>query len=104
VGLALAGGLLAGVLVSVLLARSRRRALPPPLPGQNSAERARELQGVLERWWLSVPERKRKPALEARVEELRRQLEMVRFAPGRADHSETVVELEKELRSLMRRA
>ncbi len=97
-------GLLAGVLFSVLLVRSRRRALPPPRAGQSAADRARELQGVLERWWLGVPERKRKPQLEARVEELRRRLEMVRFAPGRADHSETVVELERELRSLLRRA
>jgi len=101
---ALGAGLLGGVLFSVLLVRSRRRSLPPPLAGQSPSDRARELQGVLEQWWLSLPQRKRKPALESRVEALRRQLEMVRFAPGRADHSETVVELEKELRSLMRRA
>lgn len=35
---------------------------------------------------------------------LRRDLEAVRFAPGRADHSETVAELEERLRSLMRLA
>lgn len=101
---ALGAGLLGGVLVSILLVRSRRHALPPPLPGQSPADRARDLQGVLERWWLALPERKRKPALEARVEALRRNLEMVRFAPGRADHTETIVELEKELKSLLRRA
>ncbi len=104
VAVALGAGLLAGVLFSILAVRSRQRSLPPPLPGQSAADRARELQGVLERWWIRVPERRRKPALQARVDELRRRLEMVRFAPGRADHSETVVELEKELRSLMRRA
>jgi hypothetical protein len=37
------------------------------------------------------------------MQELRRNLEAVRFAPGRADHTETVVELESRLRRLMRR-
>jgi hypothetical protein len=35
---------------------------------------------------------------------LRRELEAVRFAPGSADHSETVRVLEDRVRSLMRRA
>jgi hypothetical protein len=35
---------------------------------------------------------------------VRRDLEGVRFAPSRADHTETVVDLEERLRELMRRA
>ena len=43
-------------------------------------------------------------ALEGEMQALRRELEAVRFAPGRADHSETVSDLEDRVRSLMRRA
>jgi hypothetical protein len=38
------------------------------------------------------------------MESLRRELEAVRFAPGRADHSHTVEDLESRLRRLIRRA
>jgi hypothetical protein len=38
------------------------------------------------------------------MEELRRDLETVRFAPGRADHTHTVVDLEERMRKLTRRA
>ena len=35
---------------------------------------------------------------------LRRELEAVRFAPGRADHSETILDLEERFRRLLRDA
>jgi hypothetical protein len=38
------------------------------------------------------------------MEQLRRELEAIRFAPGRADHTETVLDIEERLRKLMRRA
>ena len=100
---ALAAGLGLGLILSVAVVRRRRRALPPARPGQSATDRARELQGALERWWLEVPERRRTPELSHRVDELRRELEAVRFAPGRADHSETVADLERRLRGLLRR-
>jgi hypothetical protein len=43
-------------------------------------------------------------ALETEMGELRTELEAIRFAPGRADHSETIVELEERLRRLLLRA
>ena len=42
--------------------------------------------------------------LEEEMQHLRRELEAIRFAPGRADHTETVLALEERLRGLMRRA
>jgi hypothetical protein len=57
---------------------------------------------ALERWWIEVRDQSRSQALEAEVEALRRELEAVRFAPGRADHSETIVGLEERLRRLLR--
>jgi hypothetical protein len=58
---------------------------------------------ALERWWLDVRDGARGARLENEMRELRRELEAVRFAPGRADHSETVADLEERLRRLMRR-
>ena len=104
IGGALLVGLLAGGLVTLLVARRRRVALPPRAAGQSPAERARELQVALERWWLDARGSAKSEALEERMRGLRRDLEAVRFAPGRADHSETVAELEERLRSLMRLA
>ncbi len=43
-------------------------------------------------------------ALDEEMQELRRDLEAVRFAPGRADHSHTVEDLESRLKRLMRTA
>jgi hypothetical protein len=100
---ALAAGLLVGGVPSLLLARRRRAGLPPRRAGQSPAERARELQVALERWWLDVRDSARGARLEEEMRELRRELEAVRFAPGRADHSETVADLEERLRRLMRR-
>jgi hypothetical protein len=104
IGGALLVGLVAGGLVTLLVARQRRAALPPRTAGQSPAERARELQVALERWWLDARGSAKAEALEERMRGLRRDLEAVRFAPGRADHSETVAELEERLRSLMRLA
>jgi len=98
---ALAAGVLAGGLLTAIFVRRRSRALPPRRPGQSPGDRARELQIVLEKWWLARGE---KAGLRAEMEELRRALEAVRFAPGRADHSQTVEDLEQRLRRLMRRA
>jgi hypothetical protein len=72
--------------------------------GQTPAERARELQVALERWWLDARARRPKPGVEEEMQRIRRELEAVRFAPGRADHSETIVELEERFRRLSRRA
>ena len=41
-------------------------------------------------------------ALEGEMRRLRQELEAIRFAPGRADHTETVIELEERLQRLMR--
>jgi hypothetical protein len=41
--------------------------------------------------------------VRSEMEQLRRDLEAVRFAPGRADHSQTIADLEERLRSLIRR-
>ena len=101
---ALAVGLLAGGIATFLVARRRHVALPPRRDGESPAERARHLQVALERWWLDVRTKPRSEALEGELQALRRELEAVRFAPGRADHSETVSGLEDRVRSLMRRA
>jgi hypothetical protein len=102
--IALAAGLLLGGLVPLIVIRRRRAVLPPRRPGESPAERSRELHGALERWWLEARRRARGRALEGQMQQLRRELEEVRFAPGRADHTETVAGLEERLRELMRRA
>lgn len=96
----LAGVLLGGI-AAWALARRRRRLVPPRRSGQTAAERARELQATLERWWIEARERSDADQLRGEMEALRRELEAVRFAPGRADHSETVAELEQRLRRLL---
>lgn len=101
---ALLVGVISGGLVTLLAARRRRIELPPRRAGQSPAERARELQVALERWWLDARASAKAGSLEEPMRGLRRELEAVRFAPGRADHSETVADLEERLRSLMRRA
>lgn len=101
---ALAIGLAAGGLVTFVLARRGRVALPPRNDGETPAERARHLQVALERWWLDTRAKTGSEALEAEMQTLRRELEAVRFAPGRADHSETVSDLEERVRRLMRHA
>jgi hypothetical protein len=101
---ALAVGLLAGGVVTFFVARRRHVALPPRREGESPAERARQLQVALERWWLDARAKPRGEALEGEMQALRRELEAVRFAPGRADHSETVSDLEDRVRGLMQRA
>jgi hypothetical protein len=100
---ALALGVVAGASVTWVMSRRARTALPPRRPDQSPADRARELQVTLERWWLDVRSKSRGPAMEQEMQDLRRDLEAVRFAPGRADHSHTVEDLESRLRRLMRR-
>lgn len=97
-------GLTAGGIIAFLVARRRRVALPPRRTGESPAERARELQVALERWWLDARDKARGRAVENDMKQLRRELEAVRFAPGRADHSQTVADLEERVRSLMRLA
>ncbi len=101
---ALVAGTLIGGIAVWAVSRRRTVVIPPPRPDQTPAERARELQVALERWWLDVRAGRHGPGLEGEMERLRRDLETVRFAPGRADHSETVVDLERRFRSLLRRA
>lgn len=96
-------GLLLGGSATWALTRRRRPSLPPRRSDQSPAERARELQLTLERWWLDARSSARGAALEEEMQDLRRELEAVRFAPGRADHSDTVVDLEGRLKKLMRR-
>ena len=59
---------------------------------------------ALERWWMDARTRNKGQALEDEMQQLRRELEAIRFAPGRADHTETVLDIEDRLRRLMRRA
>jgi len=101
---ALLAGLLGGGLVTLFFARRRLSSLPPRRPGESPAERARELQTALERWWLDARSKTKGKALEEEMNRLRRDLEAVRFAPGRADHTQTVAELEERVRALIRRA
>lgn len=101
---ALALGLLAGGVTTLVVARRRRDPLPPRRSGQSPSERARELQVALEHWWLDAKVDNGGSPLEQEMVALRRELEAVRFAPGRADHSQTVADLEERLRRLMRRA
>lgn len=97
-------GLAAGAGATWAVGRRTRAALPPRRSDQSPSERARELQLTLERWWLDARSTSRGRDLEDEMRELRRDLEAVRFAPGRADHSHTVEDLEARLRRLMRRA
>jgi hypothetical protein len=101
---ALVLGLAVGGVAPLLAARRRKAVLPPRRAGESPAERARELQVALERWWMDARTRAKGRALEAEMQRLRQELEAIRFAPGRADHTETVLDLEERLRSLMRRA
>ncbi len=101
---ALIVGLAVGGVVPLFMARRRKGALPPRRAGESPAERARELQVALERWWMDARSRAKGRALEGEMQQLRRELEAIRFAPGRADHTETVQDLEERLRGLMRRA
>jgi len=101
---ALVVGIGAGALVTWAMTRRARIALSPRRSGQTPADRARELQITLERWWLDVRSTSGGAALEEEMQDLRRDLETVRFAPGRADHSHTVEDLESRLKRLMRRA
>lgn len=95
-------GALAGGGMTLLVLRSRRDNLPRRRAGESPADRARALQGALEGWWHGLDEARREdPALRREVERLRRDLEAVRFAPGRADHSETVAKLEARLQRLL---
>jgi hypothetical protein len=97
-------GLVTGGVAVALVGRRRAQRLPPPRPGQAPADRARELQVALERWWLDVRDRPAADDIRPELDELRRELEAVRFAPGRADHSHTVEDVELRMRRLMRRA
>ncbi len=101
VGGGVLGGALVGGLLTVLLLRRRPGGLPRRRSGLSPAERARELQGALESWWLGVRDSDGADELRAEVEELRKQLDAVRFAPGRADHSHTVADLEQRVRALV---
>jgi hypothetical protein len=104
VAAALVVGVVLGGVVVALAGRRRHQILPPASRGQSPADRARELQNALERWWLDVRDRPIAAELREPMESLRRELEAVRFAPGRADHSHTVEDLESRLRRLIRRA
>ncbi len=101
---ALVLGVAAGGISTWLLAR--RRAEEPDRCAhtglQAPSERARELQGQLAGWWHEHGEQH--PALREEMEQLRGALEAVRFAPGRADHTYTVVDLEQRLKRLMRQS
>lgn len=101
-GLVAIAGALAGGVVTLLLLRRRNPKTPRRRKGEHPADRARALQGALEGWWHGLDEAQREePDLKREVDRLRRDLEAVRFAPGRADHTETVAELEARLRKLL---
>ena len=100
---ALVLGLALGGIAPLMMARRRKGALPLRRTGESPAERARELQVALERWWMDARDRAGGRDLEGEMQQLRRELEAIRFAPGRADHTETVLDLEERLRVLMRR-
>ena len=102
VGSALFIGVLGGGLLAWLVTRRRGNLIPPPRAGQTPAERARELQLAMEQWWVGLGEDQRFGAREAEMGAIRKALEAIRFAPGRADHSETIRDLEKRLRALLR--
>lgn len=102
----MAGALLLGLLggggVAWWLTRSSAGKLPPRHRGQSPAERARQLQAALEAWWLELPESRKGEAAEAEMNDVRKALEAIRFAPGRADHTDTIADLEIRLKRLMR--
>jgi hypothetical protein len=104
IGGTLALGLLLGGALTWAFTRRRRSDVPPRRNGQSPADRARELQLTLERWWLDARSTVRGAALEDEMKQLRQDLEAVRFAPGRADHTDTIVDLEARLKKLLRRA
>ena len=84
-------------------ARRKGGSLPPRGSDQSPADRARQIQVLLESWWFSVKGSSRGEALHQEMEALRKDLEAVRFAPGRADHTDTVSDLEERFRILVRR-
>lgn len=102
----IAGALLVGSLggggLAWWLTRASKGKLPPRHRGQSPAERARQLQAALEAWWLELPESRKGDAAEAEMNDVRKALEAVRFAPGRADHTDTITELEQRLKRLIR--
>ncbi len=102
VGSALAVGVLGGGLLAWLMTRGRSASVPPRRNGQSPADRARELQLAMEQWWVGLPDDRKSGEREAEMRAVRKGLETIRFAPGRADHSETIRDLEKRLRALMR--
>ena len=102
VGLALLVGVAGGGVTAWFVGRRSSALIPPRRRGEKPAERARRLQMALERWWMDLPEQKRNGDREAEVKSLRKALEGVRFAPGRADHSQTVEDLENRIRLLSR--
>ena len=95
-------GVVGGGLLAWLVTRRRHSILPPRRAGQTPPERARELQSALERWWTGVPEDQRGGAPEAEMQALRKALETIRFAPGRADHSDNIRDIERRIRALVR--
>lgn len=102
IGSALMVGILGGGLLAWLVTRRRGGVIPSRRGGQTPAERARDLQLAMEQWWIGLPEDQKFGAREAEMRAIRKALEAVRFAPGRADHSETARDLEKRLRALVR--
>lgn len=102
IGSALIVGVLGGGLLAWLVTRRRAGVIPNRRAGQTPAERARDLQLAMEQWWIGLPEDQQFGAREAEMRAIRKALEAVRFAPGRADHSETARDLEKRLRALVR--
>jgi hypothetical protein len=102
VGLALLVGVVGGGATAWFVARRRSALIPPRRPGETPAERARRLQAALEGWWMEQPEGMRNGDREDELKRIRKELEAVRFAPGRADHSDTVRDLENRMRLLMR--
>ncbi len=102
VGSALLVGVIGGGLLAWLVTRRRGGLIPARKAGQTPGERARDLQLAMEQWWIGLPEDQRFGAREAEMRAVRKALEAIRFAPGRADHSETIRNLEKRLRALVR--
>ncbi len=102
IGSALLIGVFGGGLLAWLVTRRRGGLIPARKAGQTPADRARDLQLAMEQWWVGLPEDQKFGAREAEMKAVRKALEAIRFAPGRADHSETARDLEKRLRALVR--
>ncbi len=102
VGAALLAGLVVGGGLAWSIVRRRTSLIPPRKRGQSPSERARVLHAALEQWWQGLPDSAREGELETEMTAIRRGLEGVRFAPGRADHTDTVHDLEKWMRRVMR--